>query len=131
MISRRQLTVQRPSQTRRLIQCAALILMVLLATACYTSPLEEARKQVPIGTRREDAIRILSEKAWYHQECPNRVTIDDLFFFGSHRYDEAEVVIVRSEPVDAVFVVYDLGSFEPNAWHAAYQDCLQRDRFED
>jgi hypothetical protein len=122
--------MRRASRTRGLMQYAALTLLVLLVAACRPSPLEEARKQVPVGTPREDAIKILSEKAWYHQECPNRVTIDDLFFYGSHRYDQAEVVIVRSEPVNGVFVVYDLGSFEPYAWHAAYQDCLQRDRFE-
>jgi hypothetical protein len=86
---------------------------------------------VPIGTRREDAIRILSEKAWYHQECPNWVTIEDLFFYGSHKYDEAEVVIVHSEPINGVFVVDDLGSFESYAWHTAFQDCLQRDKFEE
>ena len=62
---------------------------------------------------------------------PYRITIDDLFFFGSHKYDKAEVVIVTSEPIAGVFVVYDLGSFEPYAWHAAYQDCLQRKQFED
>lgn len=40
-------------------------------------------------------------------------------------------MIVRSEHVDGVFVVYNLGSFEAYPWHAAYQDCLQRDRFKD
>lgn len=128
MIGRRELAVSR-DRTRQLLRAA--FPLFLLAIACRPSPLEEARKQVPIGTRRDDAIRILSETAWYHQPCPNRVTIDDLFFFGSHRYDKAEVVIVGSEPIDGVFVVYDIGSFEPYAWHATYQDCLQRDRFED
>ena len=129
MSARMQLTMKRPSWTRRYVQCAALLL-VLVVAGCRPSPLEEARKQVPIGTPREDAVRILSEKAWYHQECPNRITIDDLFFYGSHKYDEAQVVIVASEPVDGVFVVYDIGSFESYAWHAAYQDCLQLDKFE-
>ncbi len=114
---------------RKLGRCATLTLLVLLA-ACHASPLEEARKKVPIGTPREEAIRILNEEAWYHQPCPNQVTIDDLFFFGSHKYDEAEVVIVGSEPIDGVFVVYDVSSFESYAWHTAYQDCLQRDRFD-
>ncbi len=44
---------------------------------------------------------------------------------------EAESVVACREPVDSVFVVYKLGSFEPYAWHAAYQDCLKRDRFRD
>ena len=118
------------SRTRRLMQRAALTFLFLLITACQASPLEEARKQVGIGTPREEAIGILSEKSWYHQPCPNRVTIDDLFFYGSHKYDEADVVIVRSEPVDGVLVVYDLGSFESYAWHAAYGNCIQRDRFD-
>lgn len=108
-----------------------LIVLAMLIAACQSSPLEEARKQVPIGTLRDDAIKILSEKAWYHQPCPNRITIDDLFFYGSHQYDEAEVVIMGSEPKDGMFVVYDIGSFESYAWHAAYQDCIQRDKFED
>jgi len=111
--------------------------LVLLVAGCYTSPLEEARKQVPVGTLRDDAVRILSETAWYHQECPNFVgtdlsTITDLFFFGSHNYDKADIVIVKSKPVDGVFVVHDdLGSFEPYVWHAVYGECVQRDKFED
>jgi len=94
------------------------------------SPLERAREQVPVGTTREEAIRILSQEAWYHQECPNRITIDDLFFYGSHEYDKAEIVIVGSEPVDDEFIVHRLGSFESYAWQGAYQDCLQLDRFD-
>ncbi|MBK7200667.1 hypothetical protein [Candidatus Amarolinea dominans] len=123
--------MQHISVAGRLGAVSVVILLVTLVAGCYSSPLEEARKQVSVGTLRDDAIRILSEKAWYHQPCPNRITIDDLFFFGSHKYDKAEVVIVTSEPIAGVFVVYDLGSFEPYAWHAAYQDCLQRKQFED
>ncbi|MBK9093658.1 MAG: hypothetical protein IPM84_12980 [Anaerolineae bacterium] len=76
-------------------------------------------------------------KAWYHQPCPNLVggkleTITDLFFFGRHKYDQADIVIVKSRPVNGVFVVDDdLGSFEPYVWHAVYKDCLQREQFED
>ena len=118
-------------RTYEMIQCAVLTLLVMLLAACRISPLEQARDRAPIGTQREDAVAILSEKAWYHQECPNQRTIDDLFFYGSHSYDEAEVVIVRSEPVEGVFVVYDLSSFESYAWHTAYQSCIQRDKFEE
>ncbi len=50
---------------------------------------------------------------------------------GGHRYYEAEAVIVRSKPVDGMFVGYSLGSLEPYAWHTAYADCYRRDRFED
>ena len=107
------------------------VALLILVTACRPSPLEEARELVPIGTPRDDAIRILSETAWYHQPCPNVITIDDLFFFGSRKYDKADVVIVRSEPVEEVFILYDISSFEPYAWHAAYRDCIQRHMVED
>jgi len=123
--------MQRVTRSHPVRTIAILVLLVLLVAACQSSPLEEARKQVPMGMLRDDAIRILNEKAWYHQPCPNRVTIDDLFFYGSHKYDKAEVVIVGSEPKDGMFVVYDIGSFESYAWHAAYQDCIQRGKFED
>ncbi len=122
---------------RRRIVIVTLAVMLLLAAGCHTSPLEDAREQVSTGTLRDDAIRILSEKAWYHQECPNFVgtalsTITDLFFFGSHKYDKADIVIVTSEPVNGIFVVNrDPGSFEPYLWQAVYQDCIQRDKFED
>jgi hypothetical protein len=115
----------------------ALGFLLFLVASCYTSPLDEARKQVPAGTLRDDAIRVLTEKAWYHQPCPNLVggeleTITDLFFFGSHKYDKADIVIVTSKPVNGIFVVDgDLGSFEPYLWQAVYQDCIQRERFED
>ncbi len=118
------------TQSRILVRLAALLL-IILTTGCYVSPLSRAREQVPIETTRSDAIRILNDQAWYHQECPNRITIDDLFFFGSRSYDDAQVVIVGSEPIDGEYIVYIISSFEANAWHAAYQDCLQRDRFEE
>lgn len=132
MIQRRRPIMQLVLDDRRIGLALVLGGLLLLMASCYSSPLEEARQQVPSGTLRDAAINILSERAWYHQACPNRVTVDDLFFFGSHKYDKAEVVIVNSEPVNGVFVVYQVGSFdEANAWHAAYRDCLQRERFED
>jgi hypothetical protein len=106
------------------------MILVCALVACHQNPLEEAREQVPIGTTREDAISILGEASWYHQPCPSSVTIDDLFFFGSHEYDKADVVIVRSEPKNGIYVVYGVSSFESYAWHTAYADCLQRDKFE-
>lgn len=108
-----------------------LLAAMLLLGACQPPPLERAREQVPIGISREEAIAILSQEAWYHQPCPNRITIDDLFFYTSRRLKEAQVVILQSEPIDGVYVVYDIGTFdEPNAWRAAYRDCLQMDMFE-
>lgn len=129
--------MQHISVARGLGTVSAVILLVTLVAGCYTSPLEEARKQVPVGTLRDDAIQVLTEKAWYHQSCPNLVgskleTITDLFFLGSHKYDQADIVIAKSRPVNGVFVVDDdLGSFEPYVWHAVYKDCLQREQFED
>lgn len=114
---------------------AGLVLMplaaILLLAACQPHPLKRARELVPIGSTREEAIAILSQEAWYHQPCPNRITIDDLFFYASRRLDKAQVVIVQSEPIEGVYRVYDISTFdEPNAWRAAYRDCLQMDRFE-
>ena len=108
-----------------------LLIMIVMLAGCWQDPLAEPSKLVKVGMLRKDAVRALSEKSWYHQECPPGQAGHDLFFFGSHKYDDAALLIVRSKPVNGVFVVYDVGSFEPYAWHAAYQDCLQRDRFED
>ena len=108
-----------------------LLVAVLLLVACQPHPFQRAREQVPIGASRDEAIAILSREAWYHQPCPNRITIDDLFFYTSRRFDKAQVVIVQSEPIEGLYRVYDMGTFdEPNAWRAAYRDCLQMDRFE-
>jgi hypothetical protein len=98
---------------------------------CHASTLADAKRQVPIGARREDAIASLDRTSWYHQACPNRVTVDDLFFYGSHHYDKADVVIVRSEPIGNTYLVYQISSFdEANAWHSAYRDCVDEARFE-
>lgn len=108
-------------------------LLVALAAGCRQRPsaLENARGQISIGTTREEAIETLGTTAWYHQPCPNLTTMTDLFFYGSHEYDWAEIVIVNSEPLSDTFVVYSINSFEPNAWHTAFRDCVQRERFED
>ncbi len=107
------------------------IALLMLLGACQPHPLKRAREQVPIGTSREQAIEVLNQEAWYHQPCPNWSTIDDLFFYTSRQFSKAQVVIVQSEPIDGVYVVYDIGTFdEPNAWRAAYRDCLQMDMFE-
>ena len=105
-------------------------LLIALAAGCRQRPtaVETARSQVPIGTRREEAIETLGATAWYHQPCWDRI---DLFFYGSHNYDRAEIVILSSKLVDGVYVVDSIDGFEPNAWHTAYRDCIQRERFED
>jgi hypothetical protein len=93
--------------------------------------LEQAQEKVSIGMSREEAVKILEAQAWYHQPCENRNSMDDLFFFGDHRYDRAEIVIMHSVKKDDKYEVVQLGSFEPYAWHTAYADCIQRDKFED
>jgi hypothetical protein len=103
---------------------------IKLMTACQTSPLERARQQIPIGMPREEAVRILSSRAWYYQACKREGGMDDLFFFGSRRYDEADIVIVVSSIQDGTYRVLQVGSFEPYAWQAAYRDCIDRDRFQ-
>lgn len=128
--------MQRVHQGHRITMVLALGIVLLLLTSCHTSPVDEARNLVTAGTLRNEAIRVLSEEAWYHQPCQNLVggkleTITDLFFFGSHKYDEADIVIVTSKPLNNEFVVArEVGSFEPYLWHSVYGDCIQRDRFE-
>ena len=108
-----------------------LVCLSLLVTACQSHPLYKARDLVSVGDLRKDAIEILNEEAWYHQPCKNLSSIDDLFFYGSQRYDKADIVIVTSILVDGEYRVCDIGSFEPYLWHAVYGDCIDRDRFKD
>jgi len=108
-----------------------LVCIVFLVSACRADPLEQAREQVSVGMSREEAIEILNDQAWYHQPCENQSSLDDLFFYGDHRYDKAEIVIVTSTMEEGVYRVAKISSFEPYAWHTAYKDCIQRDKFED
>lgn len=105
--------------------------MVIL-TACQPHPVELAREQISIGTPREDAINILNGGAWYYQPCEvNEDIATDLFFFGSHSYEGAEIVILRSKKEATTYRVVDIGGFEPYIWQKLYKSCIQRDRFED
>ena len=106
-----------------------LFLSALLIVGCSSNTLARARDQVKLGTSREQAISILSKRSWYHQACPNLNSIDDLFFFGEHSYDKAEVVILTSLETDGVYKVSDIGTLESNAWHAAYKDCVLKEKF--
>jgi hypothetical protein len=110
---------------------AGLLCLLLLMSACQASPLDRARESVSIGDLREEAIEILNAEAWYHQPCKNRSSIDDLFFYGDQHYDRADIVIVNSILEDGRYRVSKISSFEPHAWHAAYADCIDRDRFQD
>ena len=108
-----------------------LLCVVALLTACQPHPTERAAQQVPYGTPRDDAVEILSQEAWYHQPCRRGVSIKDLFFYGSHRYDKADIVIVDSSPRDEGYEVVRISTFESYAWHTAYRDCIDRGMFED
>lgn len=111
-------------------KAVVLFCLLLLVTACQ-SPLDKARDLVSVGDLRKDAIEILNEEAWYHQPCKNQSSIDDLFFYGDQHYDKADIVIVTSILVDGEYTVDGISSFEPYAWHTAYADCIDRDRFKD
>lgn len=106
-----------------------LLFVLLLVTACRANPLQRARELVSVGDLRKDAIEILNSEAWYHQPCENRSSIDDLFFYGDQHYDKADIVIVTSILEDGEYWVSEISSFEPYAWHTAYADCIDRDRF--
>ena len=112
------------------------ITLVALVFAVYScsrpSPFWRARKQIHVGMNREEAIKVLAPISWYHQPCPAKSeVITDLFFYGSRQYDTDDILIVTSRAADGVFIVENIGSFEPNAWHTAYRNCIQRDKFID
>lgn len=108
-----------------------LLVLLLILVACRDTPLEEARELVAIGDLRDHAISILSAEAWYHQTCRNQRSIADLFFYGSHKYDKADIVIVTSTLENHEYRVSKISSFESYAWHTAYRDCVDRSKFED
>lgn len=56
---------------------------------------------------------------------------EDLFFYGSHDYDKATIVIVHSEKQKEGYQVSQIASFEPYAWHTAYGDCIDRHQFKE
>ena len=59
-------------------------------------------------------------------------SIQDLFFYGSHGYDEADIVILGSVLDGDEYKVTRIGSFDDaNPWHTIYANCIDRDRFED
>jgi hypothetical protein len=106
-----------------------LLLVIPFGTACATTTLEWARGQVKVGMSREQAVSTLGKRSWYYQACPNLNSVDDVFFFGEHSYEKAEVVILTSVKKDGVYFVADIGTLETNAWHAAYKDCVLSERF--
>lgn len=109
-----------------------IICLLLFFVAC-DPPLslgQQAQKQIPIGMPRDQAIKLLIAEAWYYQPCDRQARIEDLFFYGSHTYDQADIVIVVSSLKNGQYKVSAVGGFdEPDAWHAVYSDCIQRDKF--
>jgi hypothetical protein len=106
------------------------IICLQLGCKSYTNPLIESRTLIPVGTSRDEAIRVLSEKSWYYQDCTHGGSGSDLFFFGSHKYDEAFIVIVSYDRFDDNRSVSSLFGFEYYAWQTAYADCIDKNRFE-
>ena len=93
----------------------------------------EAKERIPIGTLRDAALELIPNGFWHHEICDRSadVVITDLFFYDSHRFDEAEILIVKSQNISGTYQIDTIGGFEPYAWHAAYQDCYDRSKFLD
>jgi hypothetical protein len=123
-----------PSDSRKLREgvgrSCLLVLSLCMLVACRQDPLAAPSMQVKIGMARDEVISVLRPQTWYYQPCPNEGSIDDLFFFGSHSWDKASLLIVRSARDGQKYRVKDISSFdEANAWHTAFRECLQRNRF--
>jgi hypothetical protein len=104
--------------------------VIAIISGCSDTYIDKVRLQVPNGTTRDMAIALLSDRAWYHQSCPNENSIDDLFFYDDQRYDTNDVIIVTSIIRNGVYIVGLVSTFdEPSAWHAAYRDCVDINRF--
>ena len=123
---------------KHLVVICLLILVSSLIFGCRgqvrPSPWKRARELVAIGDTREKAIELLGAEAWYHQPCEYEDIgiIEDLFFYGDHHYDRADIVILGSVLDGAEYKVASIGSFDDaNPWHTIYADCIDRDRFED
>ena len=103
---------------KHLVVICLLILVSLLIFGCRgevrPNPLKRARELVAIGDSREKAIDLLGVEAWYHQPCKHMEgeSIKDLFFYGSHGYDEARIVILGSVFDGAEYKVTSIGSFD-------------------
>jgi hypothetical protein len=99
----------------------------VLTTDQPLDPVERAMQQIPIGTSRADALRILSD-AQHHLECPYPSgKVHDLFFYGADNFEEATVVIVGSEVVSNELRVYKIGTFDTYALRTVYRDCVAND----
>lgn len=114
-----------------------LLATILVACERHVTPIEQYEDAIQPGMKRAEVIELLQQAAWYHQECPRgtpsstQYFVSDLFFFGSHEYDQAEILIIRSVVKHDELIIDVVGTLESYAWHTAYADCIQRDRFEE
>lgn len=106
--------------------------LAITAGCSDTSNWAKAMKETKPGMSRSEVVAKLTTEAWYYQPCPNGPYTVDLFFFDSHQYDRARIVIVRSLPDSmGALKVVRVSTFDDYAWQGAYSDCVQRDKFED
>lgn len=88
---------------------------------------EMACSRIKIGDRRDDAVRALSD-AWYHGECDDpsnpELFMKDVFFYGPpNRPEYARMIVVRSEPIDGILIVSDIGTAESYQL-PTYAECI-------
>lgn len=109
-----------------------LVALGVISGCSNTSSWEKAMKETKPGMSRAEVVAKLTAEAWYYQPCPRRSYTLDLFFFDSHQYDRARIVIVDYTPDSTGDLKEDsVSTFDDYAWQVPYSDCVQRDKFED
>jgi hypothetical protein len=84
--------------------------------------------RVPIGTTRDETLKILSD-AWYRADCRySNGEGPELFFFGDKNPKKALLIEVSYKSVDNVLLVDNIGSLENDMLHL-YGDCIPSDVF--
>ena len=116
-----------------ILVASTFIFGTLRTSLASSPPIEQARELVSIGMSRDKTIELLSADAWYHQPCqesyPNVAT--DLFFYNSHRYDKADIVVVHyllSE--NGEFQVSSIITCRPPCWQSLFEASIDRTQFE-
>jgi hypothetical protein len=114
--------------------CLYLVLVISIAS-CFKSNVDliltPIRAKIPAGTPREKVISTLTIESWYHQECHYAGAIEDLFFFGGHKFDNAFIVIIDYlKSSDGTLIVSSIGSYENDTWPSVYASCIDESRFE-
>lgn len=93
-----------------------------------SDPVDRAIEEIPAGTSRSEALQHVTDLVDIecHIECwgPNG-GVEDLLFYGACNPDSGTVIIVGSELVSDTLEVYQVGTFENYALHAAYDWCLE------